>query len=100
MRGTISNYLKNDQHISFHDKINIYYKEKILAGFCYGKPIGSEVNRHAILHGYGPGFGKEIVSLKVILLLDYIIEAVDGLVINRVQCCYKILPTLEGDKTK
>ncbi|KFI01421.1 hypothetical protein P8879_02175 [Bacillus spizizenii] len=90
----------DDSSISFHDNINKYYKEKILSGFSYGKPVGTDVSRHAILHGYDLEFGKEIVSLKVILLLDYIIEAVDCMDSSKIPSCREEINKLKYNRKR
>jgi hypothetical protein len=64
---------------NFDDAIEKYYSENILMSFSHGSELGSDLSRHAILHGGDKYYGKEIVSIKAILLFDYIVEAIDDL---------------------
>jgi hypothetical protein len=61
----------------FDDSIHEYYSNTILVSFKHGDEIASEISRHAILHGADTDFGKETTSLKVILLFDYFVNAID-----------------------
>lgn len=60
--------------LSFDEAIHKYYSENILASFTHGESLGTDLSRHAILHGSDTDFGKESISLKVILLFDYLVS--------------------------
>ncbi|WP_368900796.1 hypothetical protein [Oceanobacillus oncorhynchi] len=53
-----------------------YYNNNLLADFYHGKNISSIISRHAILHGGDFKYDKEDVSLRAILLFDYISERI------------------------
>ncbi|EDL65988.1 hypothetical protein BSG1_01510 [Bacillus sp. SG-1] len=61
----------------FEEEIHNYYSTKVLVGFHHGKKVKSEISRHAILHGGDTNFGTQTSSLKVILLFDFIVEALN-----------------------
>jgi hypothetical protein len=63
----------------FDEEVHSYYSQKVLVGFAHGKKAKSEISRHAILHGGDTDFGLETNSLKVILLFDYIVEALNDM---------------------
>jgi hypothetical protein len=72
--------LKEDSFAwDFDEEIHCYYSQKVLVGFAHGKKAKSEISRHAILHGGDTEFGLETNSLKVILLFDYIVEALNDM---------------------
>ncbi|WEZ07571.1 hypothetical protein P5663_16255 [Priestia flexa] len=69
-----------EERFNFFDKsIYDYYINKVLVTFEHGYAIKSDISRHAILHGGDTKFGEETVSLKAILLLDSLIEAISEL---------------------
>ncbi|MFL0361792.1 hypothetical protein ACH0BF_02085 [Pseudobacillus sp. 179-B 2D1 NHS] len=74
--------LKNKEithSFDYDDAIYEYYSTNILVSFKHGSFIKSDVSRHAILHGGYTNFGKETSSLKVLLLIDYLIDAIEDL---------------------
>ncbi|MGG3925693.1 hypothetical protein ABET51_06800 [Metabacillus fastidiosus] len=74
--------LENEEfqsELSFDDAMHDYYKDHILTQFDHGDEIESDVSRNAILHGGDTDFGKETVSLKVILLCDYLLDTFQNL---------------------
>lgn len=60
---------------SYDKEIYTFYADRVTGGFRIGKEIESDTSRNAILHGYDIEYGNEIVSLKMILFLDHIIES-------------------------
>lgn len=64
---------------NFDPIIYTYYIERVLVSFEHGIELKSDISRHAILHGGDTEFGKETVSLKVILLLDYLLDSITEL---------------------
>ncbi|MFJ7680361.1 hypothetical protein ACIQXQ_20240 [Peribacillus sp. NPDC097198] len=70
--------LKNSG-FNFDNEIHDYYEKNILVGFEHGKTIGSEISRNAILHGADKSYGELANSIKVILLFDYIANAIETL---------------------
>lgn len=74
--------LKNyeyDYLFSFDDSIHEFYVKNILVNFEHGKNTKSDLSRHAILHGSDTNFGKQTVSLKVLLLFDYLVSASESI---------------------
>lgn len=74
--------LKNKEFqsgIDFDDAIHQYYSNYVLVSFEHGKETNSDISRNAILHGADTKFGKQTVSLKVILLFDYIVKSISEL---------------------
>lgn len=72
--------LKNrSDKYSFDDQILSFYRKNILSGFEHGKEVGSEISRHAILHGGDTDYGKQSNSIKTILLFDYIVTTAKSL---------------------
>lgn len=63
---------EEDSGFDFDGEIRKYYEKNILADFERGKIIKSDVSRNAILHGADITYGKQIVSIKAILLFDTI----------------------------
>ncbi|MCY7959537.1 hypothetical protein MOB39_11965 [Bacillus spizizenii] len=59
---------------TFKDILYDYYIQNILVKFEHGKDIASDISRHAILHGGDVNYGKQINSLKLILLFDFFTE--------------------------
>ncbi|MFO3788123.1 hypothetical protein ACKOKD_05155 [Bacillus mojavensis] len=59
---------------TFKDILYDYYIQNILVRFEHGKDITSDISRHAILHGGDVNYGKQINSLKLILLFDFFTE--------------------------
>lgn len=74
LRIILRNLLKSSkvEKYEFDDVILKYYNKNLLANFYHGDKISSVISRHAILHGSDVDFNKEEVSLKAILLFDYI----------------------------
>lgn len=66
-------------NFDFDNAIFDYYKSNILVSFRHGEEIGSSISRHAILHGAHTNFGTLSISIKVILLFDYLVDAIDEL---------------------
>ncbi|GLO66187.1 hypothetical protein [Oceanobacillus kimchii] len=65
--------VKEEQGVwDFNQEIHNYYKENLLVRFEHGKEIESDLSRNGILHGGDKFFNKEQVSLKAVLLFDYI----------------------------
>lgn len=52
-----------------------FYLNYILAGFAHGSEANSSLSRHAILHGGDISYGTKENSLKTIILLDYLQDA-------------------------
>ncbi|MEB5480849.1 hypothetical protein P8825_14885 [Shouchella clausii] len=66
----------------FEKHIRRFYLEQVLGGsFLHGKQTDYETNRHAIAHGAAlpDFFGKKEVSLRIIILLDAILDSVSKL---------------------
>jgi hypothetical protein len=51
--------------------VTAFFTSQILVPFEHGKPIQSQLSRHAILHGADVEYGTPAGSLKAILLFDY-----------------------------
>ncbi|WP_338656270.1 hypothetical protein V6B14_08505 [Sporosarcina psychrophila] len=64
---------------NFDAAIHDYYKDNILMGFKHGEASKSDISRHAILHGGDTNFGRQPISLKALLLFDYIVTASEGI---------------------
>lgn len=71
--------LGDTDKFSFNEEIEKIYTTIVLAGFERGKPINSELSRHAILHGEDVNYGTKLNSLKTILLFDYLFKKLDEL---------------------
>ncbi|HMA60154.1 MAG TPA: hypothetical protein VKN64_07660 [Halanaerobiales bacterium] len=69
----------------FNNLLKDFYLKIILVGFGHGEEINSCLSRHAIVHGGDVDFGTKINSLKTILLLNY------------VQDCFNIILIKEED---
>ena len=59
---------------SFDEQIEEFYLKTVLANFDRGKEVGSDLSRHAILHGEDVNYGTKINSLKGILVFDYLFD--------------------------
>lgn len=61
----------------FHDQsaVKEFVFKYTRAQFEFGKPLGSDLSRHAIMHGGDTEYGCQENALKLILLLDYIIDS-------------------------
>lgn len=74
----LSELLRKEEAVySFNEEILGYYKDNILAGFEHGKIVESDISRNAILHGADVEYGKQTVSIKAILLFDFIADKLD-----------------------
>lgn len=76
---------------SYDSTIHKFYDKKILVPFEYGKPFNSDVGRNAIAHGADTDFGKETISLKIILLFDFLVEAIEELSESRIEVAQKLV---------
>lgn len=56
-----------------------YYNKNLLTGFEHGKKISSIISRNAILHGSDVNFDTEDISIRAILLFDYISERIEDI---------------------
>ncbi|PFD96547.1 hypothetical protein [Priestia megaterium] len=70
---------KSKSEYNFDPSMYTYYKNRVLVPFEHGAGVKSDISRHAILHGGDTDFGKETISLKVILLFNYILESIPEL---------------------
>lgn len=66
---------KSKSEYNFDPSIYTYYKNRVLVPFERGIDLKSDISRHAISHGEDTNFGKETISLKLILLFDYILDS-------------------------
>lgn len=66
---------KSKSEYNFDPSIYTYYKNRVLVPFKRGVDLKSDISRHAISHGEDTNFGKETISLKLILLFDYILDS-------------------------
>ncbi len=66
--------LGSKSSFSFDEQIEEFYLKTVLANFDRGKEVGSDLSRHAILHGEDVNYGTKINSLKGILIFDYIFD--------------------------
>lgn len=64
--------LGSKSSFSFDEQIEEFYLKTVLANFDRGKEVGSDLSRHAILHGEDVNYGTKINSLKGILVFDYL----------------------------
>lgn len=76
----------DDESFDFNNEIRDFYIRFILDGFVHGQQIRSDVSRHAILHGGAKPsfFAKEEVSLKLILMMDNILQRINQLKDNEI----------------
>ena len=74
-------FTESDNIFDFNNELRKFYLDNVLVGFHHGREIKSDVSRHAILHGGDKpiSFGTEVVSLKVILMMDSIIDRLSEL---------------------
>ncbi|CAH0260946.1 hypothetical protein [Peribacillus simplex] len=81
--------LKHESMNSFgFDKVIFdYYNSNILVSFRHGEELGADISRHAILHGGHTDYGTLPVSLKVILLFDFLVDAIEELTPERILEC-------------
>lgn len=75
----LENLLDDYNELSFDQEIYQYYKKNLLARFEHGNTIGSNISRHAILHGGHKYYGEESNSIKLLLLFDHIITKIADL---------------------
>ena len=66
------NNLDKDE-FTLNDVLHAYYTGNLLVGFGFGEQITSDVSRNAILHGGDTQYGKQLNSLKLILVFDYLL---------------------------
>ncbi|MDP1419217.1 hypothetical protein Q8G35_12425 [Peribacillus simplex] len=85
----LEHLLKHKNVISFgFDKVIYdYYNSNILVSFRHGEELGANISRHAILHGGHTDFGTLPISLKVILLFDFLVDAIEELTPERILDC-------------
>lgn len=72
----------NKKREPFNDLLNDFYLKIILVNFGHGERIKSSLSRHAIVHGGDVDFGTNINSLKTILLLDYVQDCFNIIIIK------------------
>ncbi|MFU2014783.1 hypothetical protein ACM6Q7_06850 [Peribacillus butanolivorans] len=84
----------------FDKEILDYYVFNILVPFHHGETVISEVSRHAILHGGFANFGKESISLKVILLFDFLVDAIEDLTPESIEEGMKAVEQQRNKKSK
>ena len=77
LKNYIDLLLEDNYVNSFDESINSYIKRVVLVSFEHGKPINSNLSRHAILHGADIKYGTKINSLKAILLFNYIQDSLN-----------------------
>lgn len=53
-----------------------FFEEVLHIGFKLGQPLNSDLSRHAILHGYDLKYPSKINSLRLIILLDDLIDKI------------------------
>lgn len=73
---------ESENSFSFDRELHQYYIKNVLSSFEHGINLKSDLNRNAILHGYDYTYGTEVVSLKCILLLSYIIQSTEDIPSN------------------
>ncbi|WP_350302601.1 hypothetical protein [Peribacillus frigoritolerans] len=73
--------------LGFDKVIFDYYNSNILVSFRHGEELGNDISRHAILHGGHTNFGTLPISLKVILLFDYLVDVIEDLTPERILEC-------------
>ncbi|MFC5604442.1 hypothetical protein [Sporosarcina koreensis] len=99
----LKNLLLKDESISsfsFDETIHEYFSDNVLASFEHGKQLGTDLSRHAILHGSDTGFGKRTVSLKAILLFDYLVSASIKVKDDVIQECKREIAGIRRRKRK
>lgn len=76
-------YLKDDvldinEHEPFNFDVFIYelFEEVLHVEFKLGQPLNSDLSRHAILHGYDLKYPSKFNSLRLIFLLDDLIDKI------------------------
>jgi hypothetical protein len=70
---TVKNYVSNIQGNGSNDEaFQQFINDIVLVHFEHGKEIGSNLSRHAIMHGADKTYGNYSNSIKAILLLDYL----------------------------
>ncbi|MCM2603740.1 hypothetical protein NDQ57_03360 [Rossellomorea marisflavi] len=68
-----------DKYLSFEDALETYYLQYILVPFEHGQDVESDISRHAILHGGYVEYGHRNISLKLILLYDFLLSTLSNL---------------------
>lgn len=92
MRAYLDRLLESPDWWSNHQVVRAMFIRVILVGFEHGKPPGSDLSRHAILHGADTLYPTEANSLRAILMLDEVQKAFclvagpDGKLFHRFGC--------------
>lgn len=74
---TLLQRVLDDEYSHSYDRyIREFMLLAVLARWQHGVDPPSELNRHAILHGRDTEYGRATVSLKAILLFDYLQKAI------------------------
>jgi len=60
----------------FLDATLKYFKKFVFSEFEWGATLASRLSRHAILHGADTNYASEVVSLKTILLFDFLLLSI------------------------
>jgi len=79
VKDKIKDMLKDDGYIKNNELVKTYLIDRVYKSYNRGDPLPFELSRHAILHGDHLTYGEAKISLKVILLFDYLVDVVDGI---------------------
>jgi len=86
-RGTrneiIEKLLIDDDYVKNNGIVKTYLINRVYTNFDRGKPLPFDLSRHAILHGYDTSYGNAIISLKAILLFDYLVDVIKDILPNK-----------------
>lgn len=68
--------LQNDKFRKSNEIVRIYLTDRVYKSYKRGDNLPFDLSRNAILHGDHLNYGNSVISLKAILLFDYLVNTV------------------------
>lgn len=95
--------LTSDLLRGYDEAANRFITDFLLAGFEWGGAPGSDLSRHAILHGYDTTYATAAKSLKAILIFDHVQERLRYVItrddnLYHAARCPRLRGTLQSDR--